>query len=380
MESEINQAVIIDNGGDTIKAGFHKDCYPQTVFPNLMGRLIHKGFGIRDWFVGYEALGKGDLVNIANVIEDGSITNWDDMEFVWHHTFYDCLCIAPEETPVLLTEPPLFPKQSREKMTQIMFETFNTPALYCCSSSQLSLYGAGRISGVVVDTGHTTSSIVPIIESIPLLHAITKLETSGSQMTCYLTKALSERNSYAFDTKSDRDRVRNFKESLSYVSLNYQQDMKMELSNTIKSRYQLPDGKEIFSGSELFRIPETLFQPSLCSAYSDTTVPHSMSIHQSVYSSIHRCSGEYHKQLYNNIVLSGGNSLFPGLRERLEKEVSLLYPNNPNNIRVIAPAERKHLAWIGGTVIASLTSFNSMWISKEEYDESGPAPIIRKMF
>ena len=380
MESEYIQAVVIDNGGDTIKAGFHKDCHPQTVFPNLVGRLIHKGFGIRNRFGGYEALGKGDLVNITNVIEDGLITNWDDIEAVWHHTFYDCLCIAPEETPVLLTEPPLFPKESREKMTQIMFETFNTPALYCCSSSLLSLYGTGRVSGIVVDTGHTTSSIVPIIRGNPLLHAITKLETSGSQLTRYLTNKLSELNSYAFDTRSDRDRVRHFKESLSYVSLNYQHDMEMELSGTVKSSYQLPDGKEICFGSELFRIPETLFQPSLCSAYSATSVPDSMSIQQSVCSSIHGCSGEYHKQLCNNIVLSGGNSLFPGFRERLEREVSLLCPNNPNRIRVIAPAERKHLAWIGGASITSLTSFNSMWLTKEEYDESGPSPIIRKMF
>ena len=79
-------------------------------------------------------------------------------------------------------------------------------------------------------------------------------------------------------------------------------------------------------------------------------------------------------------MLSGGNSLFPGFRERLEREVSLLCPNNPNRIRVIAPAERKHLAWIGGASITSLTSFNSMWLTKEEYDESGPSPIIRKMF
>ena len=372
------QAVVIDNGGDTIKAGFHKDCYPQTVFPNLVGRLITKSFGIRNRFAGYEALGKGNCVKITTPIEDGLITNWDDMEAVWFHTFYDCLRIAPEEIPVLLTEPSLFPKVYRERMTQIMFETFNTPALYCSCSSLLSLYATGRVTGIVVDTGHTNSSIVPICGGNVSPHTITKLETSGSQLTRYLTNTLSERNLYTFDTKSDRDRVRHFKESLCYVSRYYQHDMEMESSNTIKPTYQLPDGKEICFGSELFRIPETLFQPSLCSSYSDTSVPDSMSIHQCVYSSLNRCSDGYHKHLFNNIVLSGGNSLFPGLRERLEREISLLYPNTSNKIRVVAPTERKHLAWIGGTILASLTSFNSMWMSKQEYDESGPMPIHRR--
>ena len=380
MERECIQAVVIDNGGDTIKAGFYKDCYPQTVFPNLMGRLTQKCFGIRDRYVGYEALRLGDLVKITTPIEDGLITNWDDMEAVWHHTFYDCLRIAPEETLVLLTEPPLFPKVYRERMTQIMFETFNTPALYCSRSSPLSLYATGRVTGIVVDTGHTNSSIVPICGGNASPHAITKLETSGSQLTRYLTNTLSERNFYAFDTKSDLDRVRHFKESLCYVSRYYQHDMELESSNTIKQTYQLPDGKKICFGSELFRIPETLFQPSLCSSYSDTSVPDSMSIHQSVYSSLNSCAVEYHKHLYNNIVLSGGNSLFPGLRERLEREISLLYPNTSNKIRVVAPTERKHLAWIGGTITASLSSFNSMWMSKEEYDECCPMPGYKSLF
>lgn len=365
------QAIVIDVGSGYVKVGFAGEPEPMAVFPSVVGRPRHKGImvgrGQKDHYVGDEAQSRRGILTLKYPTEYGIVTHWDDWEVILHHALYDVLRIAPAEHPIFLTEVPLNPPANQEKMTQFLFEAFNAPAMNVGNGAVMALYATGKTTGIVADLGDGVLYTVPIQEGAAIPQAILRLELGGRDLTRYLMQLLSERG-YSFTTTAEQEIVRDIKEKSCYVALDFAKAMQTAASK--QQAYTLPDGRVITFDSECFRCPEGLFQPGIIGKEE-------IGIAEILYNSIMKCDVALRQDLFANIVLAGGTSLFPGIAQRLKQEITALAPPN-TQINVIAAPERHYLPWIGASMLAASPDFASTWIRQQDYDERGPSIVHRK--
>lgn len=369
MSDNTVPALVIDCGSSSIKAGFAGDEEPKVVFRTLLGqpKLLLKAQG-DSTFIGEDAMARKDILSLRYPIQRGFVTDWDDMEKLFFHLFYDQMKVAPEEHAVLLTEALLNPRGNREKMAEIMFEIGNVPGLYMETQGVLSLYGSGRTVGLVLESGEGVTQIVPVDEDHPLPQAIERVDLAGRDVTDYLSRRMLVEQGINFTGASQMERLRDIKEKLCYVARDFEEENpnRGNTQNIIKT-YELPDGQEVEVCDERFWAPEILFKPELDGRTEE-------GIHQKVFSSIMKCDADFRKYLCRNVVLSGGTTMCPGIAERLDKELRQLLPSDMNS-RVIAASDREYMAWIGGSILASLSSFQDKFFTKQEYDEKGPSLV-----
>jgi len=375
-----NQPVVIDNGSGLIKAGFAGQDPPSYIFSSLVGNPKYKkvmGLNLENdstYFVGEKVHEWRGILKLKHPMEHGIVTNWENMERVWTHT-YDLLKIQSSEHPVLLTDVPHNPRLHRERAAESFFETYNAPALYFSIPAVLSLYASGRTTGIVLDSGDGVTHTVPVFEGFALPHAITRIDIAGRDITDYL-QFLLRRSGYNFKTSAEREVVRIIKEKSCYVAHDPQKEEEMlepdsTSSKPVQTPYVLPDGNVIELGAERFRAPEILFHP-------DIIGDESLGIHQCLDSSIRKSDIDLRRTLYSNIILGGGSTLFQGLGDRLINEVRKLAPKDVK-IKISAPPERKYSAWMGGSILASLSTFKDLWVTHQEYEEEGASILHRKI-
>ena len=383
-----NVPLVLDNGSGTIRAGFAGADLPTTYFPAYVGRPKHQrvlaGALEGDLFIGPRAQELRGLLKIRYPLEHGIVTDWDDMERIWTYIYEQELKTLSEEHPVLLTEPPLNPRTNRETATQILFEQFNVPAVYMSIQAVLSLYASGRTTGIVLDCGDGVSHAVPVYEGFAVPNSIRRIDIAGRDVTENM-QLLLRKSGHVFHTSAEKEIVRIMKEKVCYVALDPKKEEKRWVEGVWNRNeenrhvdYTLPDGQKIKIGEERFRAPEILFNPELIgSEYPG--------VHQIVVDAINRTDMDLRKNLYGNIVLSGGATLCKDFGNRLLQEVQRMAVKD-TRIKIFAPPERKYSTWIGGSILAGLSTFrkvcsmanfhpcvltfNQMWVSIDDWHEN----------
>ena len=365
--------IVCDVGSFAMKAGVAGEEMPSVSFPAVVTQPS-AGSADKNTFVGYDAIDRAGSVGTVSPIEHGIVTNWDAMERVFHHTFYNALRVDPEQTNIFVTEPCRMtwgPSLNREKIAQVMFETFNVAGMFSSSKAPLSLYAAGRGSGIVLDCGDGVSHAAPVYEGYVMPHAVGMIDLAGQDLTEYMVKLLMEGAVSLSGSSAEREIVRDIKEKTCYVALDFDEEMKKQSDPTIETQFELPDMRVVTIKSQRFRCPEALFKPHLVGLGDADGYP------ALVTKSIGKCDIDVRRPLFENIVLSGGTTMFPGMAERLTKELVAAAPAGLEP-RVIAPPERKYSVWIGGSILSSLTTFQTQWVLRSEYDESGVNVVHQK--
>ncbi|KAF7236471.1 Actin-like protein 7A [Varanus komodoensis] len=366
------RAVVVDIGTGSCKCGFAGEPKPTHVVSSTVGKHFQEtaktGDNRKETFVGRELQDATIPLKLVNPLRHGIIVDWDTVQDIWEYLFQKEMKIRPDEHAVLVSDPPLSPTTNREKYAEMLFETFCTPAMHIAYQSRLSMYSYGKTSGLVVESGHGVSYVVPIYEGYTMPNITERVDYAGSDVTQYLKKLLNE--SVRLFSEKDWEILEDIKENYCFTSLDYQQDTAAP-PRKHEIEYELPDGQRIIIGKERFMCSEMLFKPSLINSQQ-------LGLPLLTMTSLNKCDVTLKKKLMGNILLCGGCTTIKGFADRFQRELIRMCPND--NPISSASSERKTSVWIGGSILASLKTFQQLWVHRREYEERGPFYIYRKCF
>eukprot|EP01006_Ploeotia_vitrea_P016325 TRINITY_DN46941_c0_g1_i1.p2 TRINITY_DN46941_c0_g1~~TRINITY_DN46941_c0_g1_i1.p2 ORF type:complete len:406 (-),score=44.05 TRINITY_DN46941_c0_g1_i1:2213-3430(-) len=381
-EELLDSFIVVDVGSSTIRAGWPRSDAPRAVFPNFVGkpRLQPTMVGAPETTIGDQAAYLRGVMALEYPVTRGVVTNWENMEKVWHHCFYNELRIDPTEHGFMVTEGQHSPPTNRATHAELLFETFGVHHFTAAPCPLLALYASGRCTGIVAQCGYGVTDVYALWESHPVLpeHARTAVNVSGMDTTTHLATLLNENeeeNGYSFDTSGDLYTLDEAKKDLAYVAEDYHKELdayKGDDGKQERQDFQLPDGHIIQLGHETCSCMEPLFQPQLLGM--DENEPGLPTLIDNAICTVDKI---LQAGLYTNIVFAGGTCLANGFRERIEHEFGRLLPAKVKR-KIIIPPETKYSVYIGGTILASLLSAASIWTSKEEYEEVGPACLWKQ--
>ncbi|XP_006025069.3 actin-like [Alligator sinensis] len=363
-------AVVIDTGTGYTKSGLAGDEKPRSVVPSRVGVPKVRTNDSPLYYIGKSIPSNSSEVIANTVMTHGVVTDWDALEMLWHHIFYTELSVCPEELAVLVTDAPLSPTTNREKMAELLFENFEVPAMFVAHQSLLSVYSYGRTKGLVIGSGYGTSYTAPVHDGYVLPHATYRLDVAGCALTDYLAKLMGEcGNPFRED---ELELVSNIKEKCCYIPEDFHEELNGDEKKYLMD-FILPDQQVISIGSERFRGPEALFNPAVLG------FPEA-GIHIHAMNSIRKCKPKHRAELLANVVLAGGTTMIRGFSERIKKELLKMEMTGKEQVAILASPHRSFAAWLGGSIVASLNSFQNVWISQKDYSDKGPFVVHRHSF
>ncbi|KAJ5079937.1 actin cytoskeletal 2a [Anaeramoeba ignava] len=354
---EENTPIVIDNGAFKIKAGFAGDDAPRSIFRTIV--LPEYKYSTQPQnFIGDSTLNKmNQNILVSPMIENGEILDWDQMQAIWNHIFSYELRVDPTQRPICISQQPFASQKQKQKIAEIFFEVFKIPAISIPIGSVLSIMGTGRTTALAVEIGHDLSYCYATYEGYHPRKSLIQLPITGSIIDQLLTVHL-QRNGFYANSFADQEIIREIKESHCYISQNFTQ----ELRNPKQHNFKTSNNQQFSLISELFVSTESFFNPNLVNLSG-------LSFQQLINKAIMKCGMDARKDLFSNIVLIGGSSMFPGLADRLRSEIAPLAPPKAT-VQVSASPERKLLEWIGGSIFASLSLFSSQILTRQQFEEN----------
>ena len=356
MADENTSSLVIDTGSWLTKAGLSNDDYPRIVTPSVMGRDANTNLS----YYGKEALEKQNEFTIEPLLTNGKPNDWQALESFWQFVCFKELELDLPDRSVLTNYYPNTSKFVKERTIQIFFESFNVPFYFAASNALLTLYSSGRVNGLVIDSGDQVTSIMPIYEGCPMPFGQVTMSIGGNDITSYLAATLNT------DTSSARD----IKEKYCRISMEYEKELAEQKNESQPEKLLLPDNREIDVRDWNIRAAESIFNPEVI----DESRPGLTSL---VMDSLMKTDHDYRKEFMSNVIISGGNTNFPLLHERLQRELGAVLPSFMK-VKCYNLPDKINSVWFGGAIVSSLGTFQPLLISRSEYDEIGPSIVNRK--
>lgn len=346
-------AIVLDIGTHSIKSGTAEDENPINI-----SRTIYSGDVYGDEVL---TLNK----KIEYPIEKSIIQDFDVMETFLTKIVNEKIGLEVSERPYILVDSPYNSNNARGQIGEIIFEKFESPALYMELSGYTSMVQMEKENALIVDIGAGGVNIMPYYNSTYLFNAANKQDFGGDDVDKYLSNLINKEKGISLPYNTNRELLSKIKEKLGYCKVDG-----MEFK---KETYILPDNQVIdIDGNEIM---ESLLKPIIVDKKNEMN-----GIAQMIYDVINQCPTDCRADLYKNIILVGSACSCPGLAKRIKQDLEQIKEkkNNVAEVKVMMFEDGKTAAWTGAALIGSLSTIVEQYYTKEQYDEEGFNGVSQK--